>query len=54
MDQAAVPLTPDRTGVPKEGVNVPVIADKTTRRGRPSGIDPLTMADVPIWMDDWA
>jgi phosphatidylserine/phosphatidylglycerophosphate/cardiolipin synthase-like enzyme len=33
------------------GVNVKLIADKTTPCGRNSGIEPLASAGVPIWID---
>jgi phosphatidylserine/phosphatidylglycerophosphate/cardiolipin synthase-like enzyme len=36
------------------GVNVELIADKTTPCERESGIEPLAAAGVPIWIDDQA
>jgi phosphatidylserine/phosphatidylglycerophosphate/cardiolipin synthase-like enzyme len=36
------------------GVDVRLIADKTTPCGRSSGIEPLATAGVPIWIDDQA
>jgi phosphatidylserine/phosphatidylglycerophosphate/cardiolipin synthase-like enzyme len=35
----------------QRGVDVKLIADKTTPCERKSGIDPLTRAGVPIWID---
>jgi phospholipase D len=35
----------------QRGVEVKLIADKTTPCGRNSGIDPLASAGVPIWID---
>jgi phosphatidylserine/phosphatidylglycerophosphate/cardiolipin synthase-like enzyme len=35
----------------RRGVDVELIADKTTPCGRNSGIDPLTSAGVPVWID---
>jgi len=35
----------------RRGVEVKLIADKTTPCGRNSGIDPLASAGVPIWID---
>jgi phosphatidylserine/phosphatidylglycerophosphate/cardiolipin synthase-like enzyme len=35
----------------RRGVDVKLIADKTTPCGRNSGIDPLTTAGVPVWID---
>jgi phosphatidylserine/phosphatidylglycerophosphate/cardiolipin synthase-like enzyme len=35
----------------QRGVDVRLIADKTTPRERASGIEPLAAADVPIWID---
>lgn len=35
----------------RRGVEVKLIADKTTPCGRNSGIDPLAGAGVPIWID---
>jgi phosphatidylserine/phosphatidylglycerophosphate/cardiolipin synthase-like enzyme len=39
-------------GAKRRGVDVRLIADKTTPCGRTSGIDPLAHAGVPIWIDD--
>jgi phosphatidylserine/phosphatidylglycerophosphate/cardiolipin synthase-like enzyme len=36
------------------GVDVRLIADKTTPCGYASGIEPLAAAGVPIWIDDHA
>jgi phosphatidylserine/phosphatidylglycerophosphate/cardiolipin synthase-like enzyme len=36
------------------GVDVRVIADKGAPCGRASGIEPLTAAGVPVWIDDRA
>jgi cardiolipin hydrolase len=36
------------------GVDVRLIADKTTPCGRSSGIEPLAAAGIPIWIDDQA
>jgi phosphatidylserine/phosphatidylglycerophosphate/cardiolipin synthase-like enzyme len=36
------------------GINVRVIADKSTPCSRASGIEPLAAAGVPIWIDDHA
>jgi len=36
----------------QRGVDVRLIADKTTPCGRTSGIGELTVAGVPIWIDD--
>lgn len=33
------------------GIDVRLIADKTTPRGRHSPVDPLAAAGVPIWID---
>jgi phospholipase D len=41
-----------RVGARRRGVDVRLIADKTTLCGRTSGIDPLALAGVPIWIDD--
>src|SRR5271157_603403 len=41
-------------GDKERGVDVRLIADKTTPWGRTSGIDPLAHAGVPIWIDDQA
>jgi phosphatidylserine/phosphatidylglycerophosphate/cardiolipin synthase-like enzyme len=38
----------------ERGVDVQVIADRTAACERASGIDPLAMAGVPIWIDDRA
>jgi phosphatidylserine/phosphatidylglycerophosphate/cardiolipin synthase-like enzyme len=38
----------------RRGVDVRLIADKTTPCGRSSGIEPLVAAGVPIWIDDQA
>jgi cardiolipin hydrolase len=38
----------------ERGVDVRLIADKTTPCGRSSGIEPLATAGVPIWIDDQA
>ena len=38
----------------ERGVDVQLIADKTTPCERPSGIEPLAAAGVPIWIDDQA
>jgi phosphatidylserine/phosphatidylglycerophosphate/cardiolipin synthase-like enzyme len=38
----------------ERGVDVRLIADRTAPCGRASGIDPLTAAAVPIWIDDEA
>jgi hypothetical protein len=38
----------------ERGVDVRVIADKTTPCERASGIEPLAAAGVPIWIDDQA
>jgi phosphatidylserine/phosphatidylglycerophosphate/cardiolipin synthase-like enzyme len=35
----------------RRGVEVKLIADKTTPCGRNSGIDPLASAGVPVWID---
>ncbi len=35
----------------QRGVDVKLIADKTTPCGRNSGIDPLATAGVPVWID---
>lgn len=35
----------------QRGVEVKLIADKTTPCGRNSGIDPLASAGVPVWID---
>ena len=35
----------------RRGVDVELIADKTTPCGRNSGIDPLASAGVPVWID---
>lgn len=35
----------------QRGVDVKLIADKTTPCGRNSGIDPLASAGVPVWID---
>jgi phospholipase D len=35
----------------QRGVEVKLIADKTTPCGRNSGIDPLANAGVPVWID---
>jgi phosphatidylserine/phosphatidylglycerophosphate/cardiolipin synthase-like enzyme len=35
----------------RRGVDVKLIADKTTQCGRNSGIDPLAGAGVPVWID---
>ena len=35
----------------RRGVEVKLIADKTTPCGRNSGIDPLANAGVPVWID---
>jgi phospholipase D len=35
----------------QRGIEVKLIADKTTPCGRNSGIDPLASAGVPIWID---
>lgn len=35
----------------QRGVEVKLIADKTTPCGRNSGVDPLASAGVPIWID---
>lgn len=35
----------------RRGVDVKLIADKTTPCGRNSGIDPLANAGVPVWID---
>jgi phosphatidylserine/phosphatidylglycerophosphate/cardiolipin synthase-like enzyme len=39
-------------GAKRRGVDVRLIADKTTPCRRTSGIDPLAHAGVPIWIDD--
>jgi phosphatidylserine/phosphatidylglycerophosphate/cardiolipin synthase-like enzyme len=36
-------------GAKRRGVDVRLIADRTTPCGRTSGIDPLAQAGVPIW-----
>jgi phosphatidylserine/phosphatidylglycerophosphate/cardiolipin synthase-like enzyme len=36
----------------ERGVDVRLIADKTTPCGRESGIEPLAAAGVPVWIDD--
>jgi phosphatidylserine/phosphatidylglycerophosphate/cardiolipin synthase-like enzyme len=38
----------------ERGVDVRLIADKTTPCSRSSGIEPLAAADIPIWIDDQA
>lgn len=38
----------------ERGVDVRLIADKTTPCGRASGVEPLAAAGVPIWIDDQA
>src|SRR5712692_7015113 len=38
----------------QRGVEVKLIADKTTPCGRNSGIDPLASAGVPVWIDHGA
>jgi phosphatidylserine/phosphatidylglycerophosphate/cardiolipin synthase-like enzyme len=38
----------------ERGVDVRLIADKAAPCGRASGIDPLAVAGVPIWIDDRA
>src|SRR5467141_283523 len=38
----------------QRGVDVRLIADKTTPYGRSSGIEPLAAAGIPIWIDDQA
>jgi len=38
----------------RRGVDVELIADKTTPCGRNSGIDPLASAGVPVWIDHTA
>ena len=38
----------------ERGVDVRVIADKTTPCGRASGVVPLAAAGIPIWIDDQA
>jgi phosphatidylserine/phosphatidylglycerophosphate/cardiolipin synthase-like enzyme len=38
----------------ERGVDVRLIADKTTPCERSSGIDPLAAAGVPVWIDDHA
>jgi phosphatidylserine/phosphatidylglycerophosphate/cardiolipin synthase-like enzyme len=35
----------------QRGVEVKLIADKTTPCGRNSGIDPLASAGIPVWID---
>lgn len=35
----------------RRGIDVKLIADKTTPCGRKSGIDPLATAGVPVWID---
>jgi phosphatidylserine/phosphatidylglycerophosphate/cardiolipin synthase-like enzyme len=35
----------------QRGVNVRLIADRTTPCGHNSGINPLTLAGIPIWID---
>jgi phospholipase D len=38
----------------ERGIDVRLIADKTTPCGRSSGIEPLATAGAPIWIDDQA
>jgi phospholipase D len=38
----------------ERGVDVRLIADRTTPCGRASGVDPLAAAGVPIWIDNQA
>ena len=38
----------------ERGVDVRLIADKTTPCGRSSGIEPLAAAGIPIWIDNQA